>query len=104
MKNGWVKIFHGEYLTGADEDNVSWSKTRLEGLRGVQITHNNKLAELIRGLGEYHYSEDYEVAIGSSEHKMLARRVQFRTSKGWETVELDTITNEVHHYMSEEKI
>lgn len=104
MRNGWVKIFQGSYITGADEDSISWSQTNLDGLRGVQVFHNGLKAELIRGLGEYNYSEDYEVPIGSCDHKLLAKRVQFKTSNGWETMEIDIIEGIVHNYTSVEKI
>ncbi len=105
MKNGWIKIFHGTYITGIDGEDTSWSGTRLQGLRGVIVHHNGVKIELVCGDGEYHYSEDYEYDVNTQTNTLLTRRIQFKTPNGWETHEIDVINKKANPvYMSEEKI
>lgn len=104
MKNGWVKIFPGEYLAAPDGESISWSKTRMQGLCGLMLHHNHVRLELICGPGEYHYSEDYEVTVGENNHEMVARRIEFFNGKYWEIKELNTKTMKVSQYQSEQQV
>lgn len=105
MKNGWIKIFHGTYITGIDGEDISWSKTRMEGLRGVIVHHDGLKIDVVLGPGEYHYSEDYEVNMATNEQKLIARRVQFLGEDNmWKTWEMDLINKEIKESIVAEKI
>lgn len=89
---GWIKsISDSSKIRGSDEDvrrkKASWSAgpTFLEK---CEVWHLGRKQLSISGLGNYHYSEDYEIDILNSNPKLLVRRLQFQINQhsyvvGW---------------------
>ncbi len=108
---GWLKEFKDKTYV-SNEENSSWSKSGLDEIIGVTLFYPIKDPTIIpsgytrfyRGLGEYHYSEDYEVLLGQSKPIAVLQRIQFKLdSSKWETLEID-IDGNTRSYISEVKI
>ena len=81
MDNGWIKTtIDGSKIYGSDKDvslkKVSWSATPTT-LIGTEIYHNSRPVIILQGLGEYHYSEDYDITVGRNVAELVYRRLQF---------------------------
>jgi hypothetical protein len=108
METFWVKHYsNGSTL--AEWQFPSWSRSGLKEVVGVELVVmwnpcEQARFQLMKGPGEYHQSDDWEVS-SEGGHVCLARRIQFKQEDGrWLTKEYDMVTGEDREYISDDRI
>ena len=109
MKIYWTKIYSNN-STLTELQIASWSKSKLTDMIGATISvelDNEELlvVPLLKGLGEYHQSDDYQITFPSKIHRLTKRRLQFHQENGtWLTKEIDMANLDIKLYTSPKRI
>ena len=92
--NQWIKLFNDGTQLVCDQDNISFSKTRLDNMHAL-ITKCNNINVAIVGLGNYWQADKFMVSASTGETKHLMKFIEKEISQNDRCIMLRQNSNEL---------